>query len=79
MTTWNPNHGTQLGPAWQAIRDNLLDRTHGSRTVAESIAKKASGIQANTAHNLINSLIQHGYLTGDKTTIQLTPKGRKNQ
>lgn len=62
MTTWNPTIGTQIGPAWEAIRNNLTDRSWGSENVAITLATKAGGIQTKTARNLIRDLVKHGYI-----------------
>lgn len=70
MTDWNPNLGTKIGPAWQAIVANLRDREWGSDRVAITIAMHASDIRHATARNLIWSAIRHGYLEARPATDQ---------
>lgn len=69
---WDPNLGTQIGPAWRAISDNLATRDWGSEQIAIRIAMRASGIQRKTARNLIDDAVRHALL-------ERRPNGRHNQ
>jgi len=62
MTNWNPELGTQIAPAWHAIRANLESRSWGSEQVAITLAMRAGDIQRSTAKNLIRDLAKHGYI-----------------
>lgn len=66
MTTFDPTLGTQIGPAWAAIHNNLTTRDWASEEVTISIAQQASGIQRKTAKNLIQTLLKEGYITRRK-------------
>lgn len=74
MTQWHPSRGTQLGPAWRAITDNLSQRKWGSEKIAAEIAIRACGIQRKTAVNLVADAIRHGYLEARDCT---TTRGRR--
>jgi hypothetical protein len=82
-STWDPNLGPQIGPAWRAIADNLATRDWGSDQVAISIAMRTNGIQRKTARNLINDAVTHGLLerrpNGKHDQIRLTDRGRERR
>lgn len=61
-TSWNPEAGPKIGPAWHAIRDHLANHGRTDEVTLVAIATHAAGIVDKTAHNLLRDLNHAGYL-----------------